>query len=86
MWMKHYGHLCLKRTLLWSTSHYIREFDMGRICKRKHKSLVSTAKKYQDREGRVRYQGTRALKSTEFLIFGIMPFKFRLTLVLLMLI
>lgn len=65
--MKLYGHLCLKRTLIWSSSPAIRCLDLGPIHKGVHKSLVSTAEKYKDKEGVWRYKGTRALKSTQCL-------------------
>lgn len=68
LWMKHYGHMCLKRTLLWSTSPTIAQLDLGPIQKGIHKSLVKTADKYQDRNGKTRYKGTgKVLKGTQFL-------------------
>lgn len=67
LWMKLYGHACLKRTLLWSTSPMISMMDLGKIQKKKHRSLITTARKYLDKDGRKRYHGTRALKRTEFL-------------------
>ena len=68
LWMKHYGHMCLKRTLLWSTSPVIGRLDLGPIQKSKHKSLVKTAEKYKDKSGKTRYKGTGAvLKGTQFL-------------------
>ena len=67
LWMKLYGHACLKRTLLWSTSPLISMMDLGKIQKQKHRSLVTTAKKYLDKNGKKRYHGTRALERTEFL-------------------
>lgn len=66
LWMKLYGHMCLKRTLLWSTSPWIRTFDLGKIQKSKHRSLLKTAEKYRDRNGVLRYKGPRNLKGTEF--------------------
>lgn len=66
LWMKLYGHMCLKRTLLWSTSPWIRTFDLGKIQKSKHRSLLKTAEKYRDRNGVLRYKGSRNLKGTEF--------------------
>ena len=69
LWMKHYGHLCLKRTLLWSTSRAIQYLDLGPIQKTKHRSLVKTAVKYKDKSGKTRYKGAgSALKGTQFLL------------------
>ena len=67
-WMKHFGHQCLKRTLTWSTSWAINEFDLGPIKKTIHKSLVQTTVKYIDGKGSTRYKGAgAALKNTQFL-------------------
>ena len=66
-WMKHWGHMCLKRTVIWSTSSKIQKLDLGPIQKGKHKSLVKTAEKYKDKAGKDRYKGTgKALKGTQF--------------------
>lgn len=66
--MKHFGHMCLKRTLLWSTAWAIGKFDMGPIKKGTHKSLVKTAAKYVDKMGKTRYKGTgKDLKNTQLL-------------------
>ena len=68
LWMKHWGHMCLKRTLLWSTSPKISKLNLGPIQKGQHKSLVKTAEKYKDKQGKDRYKGTgKALKGTQFL-------------------
>ena len=68
LWMKLYGHMCLKRTLLWSTSPAMQHLDLGKIRKGTHKSLVKTAEKYLDGKGVVRYKGTgKTLKGTQFL-------------------
>ena len=67
MWMKHFGHACLKRTLLWSTSEAVKYLDLGPIKKNQHKSEVKTAHKYQDRSGKTRYKGAgKDLKGTQF--------------------
>lgn len=65
--MKLYGHLCLKRTLLWSTSAAIVALDRGKIIKGVHKSEVATTIKYQDGSGQTRYKGSKHLKSTQHL-------------------
>ena len=65
--MKHHGHLCLKRTLLWSTSPAIRLLDLGPIVKSKHKSLLATTVQYRDSKGAKRFKGSKALKSTQCL-------------------
>lgn len=51
LWMKLWGHMCLKRTLLWSTSWKIQCLDLGPIQKACHKSLVATTVKYIDGSG-----------------------------------
>lgn len=64
--MKHYGHMCLKRTLVWSTSKAVSLLGLGPVVKGVHRSLVKTAVKYQDRDGNTRYKGNgKTLKGTE---------------------
>lgn len=76
--MKLWGHMCLKRTLLWSTSWKIQCLDLGPIQKACHKSLVATTVKYIDGSGANRYKGSKALKSTQSLgssfFFAILTF------------
>ena len=70
--MKHYGHMCLKRTLVWSTASAISLLDLGPIKKGVHKSLVRTAQKYIDSKGKVRYKGAgKVLKNTQPLDFSL---------------
>ena len=41
--------------------------DLGPINKKDHKSLVRTAEKYMDKEGKARYKGTGStLRNTQF--------------------
>ena len=46
---------------------WIRALDLGPIRKRQHKSLVKTAHPYVDKSGKKRYQGSKELRSTQFL-------------------
>lgn len=65
-WMKHYGHMCLKRTLVWSISPAILLLDLGPVLKGVHKSEVKTALKYVDKNGKTRYKGNgKTLKGTQ---------------------
>ena len=59
--------MCLKRTLLWSTSWKIQCLDLGPIQKTCHKSLVTTAIKYVDGNGKRKYKGSKHLKKTQSL-------------------
>lgn len=65
--MKLWGHMCLKRTLLWSISPAIQCLNLGPVQKAVHKSLVSTATKYKDKAGKQRYKGSDSLKGAQFL-------------------
>lgn len=65
LWMKLWGHPCLKRTFLWSTSRVISVLDLGKIVKTRHQSLIKTTRKYIGKDGKTKYHGTKALKSTE---------------------
>ena len=50
--------------------------DLGKIQTARHKSLVKTANKYVDGNGKRRYQGTKALKSTQFPSFNLVEHVF----------
>ena len=77
MWMKHFGHTCLKRTLLWSISEAVQYLDLGPIKKNQHKSLVNTAIKYQDKSGKRLYKGAgKDLKRTQFPVWEFIFFQF----------
>ena len=66
-WMHHYGHPNSKRTKLWAPSWYICLFNQGPLKKSmKRAKGPATAEKYIDGSGRLRYKGTKALKSTQF--------------------
>ena len=63
--MKHFGHKCLKRTLLWSSAPCINLVNLGPLPKGQHKSDVAVTKKYRDKNGKLRYHGLPALKGTQ---------------------
>ena len=67
LWMGLFKHQTPKRTLLWSTSRAIGLFNLGTLTKHNYRSLVSTTKRYRDKQGKVRYQGSDALKGTQHL-------------------
>ena len=70
-WMMHYNHPCPKRTVLWSSSPRIVLFNKGRLEKKfkdKQKALhgnVQPVKKTVNKQGKIGYSGTSALKSTQ---------------------
>ena len=66
-YMKDWGHDCCKKTLLWSTSKSVGRFYRGPLPKGSHRSAVRTVIKYVDKNGKVRYKGTKALKTTQLL-------------------
>ena len=68
--MLNYGHPNDKPTKLWSTSYYVALFNRGKKnASMKKKGAPSTAVKYVDKSGRVRYKGTPALKASQFLAY-----------------
>lgn len=68
-WMLNYGHPNDKRTKLWSTSYYVALFNQGKKdLTKKDKNAPPTTERYLDRAGRVRFKGTKALKSSQILV------------------
>jgi hypothetical protein len=54
-----------KRTWLWSTSSRIRALDLGQLLPSERKTLVKTTIRKKGRDGKVKWQGSRALKGTQ---------------------
>jgi len=69
-WMKHYGSRTSKRHMGFANSPAIRRLDLGRLQVSKGPA-PKTCVKYHDRQGRLKYKGTKHLKATE-----IYPMKF----------
>lgn len=68
-WMLNYGHPNDKRTKLWSTSYYVALFSQGKKdLTKKDNNAPPTTERYVDGAGRVRYKGTKALKSSQILV------------------
>ncbi len=71
-WMAHYGGNTAKRHYAWSNSPNIKALDKGPLqwksWKESRKGLhVETVRKYKDKSGKTKYQGTKALRGTELL-------------------
>lgn len=76
LWMQIYGGTSPKRTLLVSNSPKIEALRTGKLIRSKYKSKVSTATKYRDSQGVLRYKGTKELKSTQPLDYSmVFPFE-----------
>ena len=65
-WMKHYGSRTSKRHMGFANSPAIRRLDLGRLQVSKGPA-PKTCVKYHDRQGRLKYKGTKHLKATEIL-------------------
>lgn len=52
--------------------------DLGKIQKIRRKSLIKTAHKWIDENGKRRYHGTKSLKSTQFPSFKVVEHVFSL--------
>ena len=63
-WMRHWGHPCPKRTILWSNSPSIRVFDQGKLSAQLRRGLIKTRIEYKDRKKVLRYRGSKQLKQT----------------------
>ena len=66
--MKLWGHSCLKRTFLWSTSFAVSELSLGKIRKKIHKSTVAVTKRYKNKSGEDKWCGNKKLKATQPLV------------------
>eukprot|EP00435_Cladocopium_sp_Y103_P027890 s546_g6.t3 len=65
--MMHFGKCCPKPSQMLSNLRTISMLNMGPLTRDQRDSVerVETCRKYRDRDGYLRYQGTRALKSTQ---------------------
>ena len=63
-YMCHFGHSNPKKTLLWSTTPYIRAFDCGQPVGAQREAKIKLSKKYTDRSGNKRWHGTKDLKAS----------------------
>ena len=74
-WMFHYGSPTWKRHYLFGNSPWYSSLDLGPLqrvlTKRQEpKEKVVTVRKYKDKAGKARYQGTAQLRGTENLDFS----------------
>ena len=73
--MVHYGSRTPKPHYAWGNSRHVRELSMGplvgwakrRLAQIEEGTLITTCERYVDKNGKVRYKGTRQLRQTEFL-------------------
>ena len=65
MWMAHFNHPTPKRTILMSNGEQIAAVNRGRLSGSQKLVSFPTAVKYVDRAGKVRYKGTKELKTTQ---------------------
>ena len=65
--MCHHGHTNPKKTLLWSTTPYIRIFDLGQPRGAERVAGKKLSKAYTDHLGRKKTQGTKDLKPSGLL-------------------
>ena len=67
--MGHYSSPTPKRHAAWGNSPAIRKLDRGKLhISKRPKTGVRTAELYEDRNGKKRYKGTKALRGTERLV------------------
>ncbi|CAK9047489.1 Uncharacterized protein SCF082_LOCUS26595 [Durusdinium trenchii] len=73
-WMRALGHQTAKRTLLWSNTAWLVDFDLGRLARDKLRGEVQTTDRYKSRDGRSRWKGNKNLKSTQTLGWALTTF------------
>lgn len=72
--MRALGHQTAKRTLLWSNTAWLVDFDLGRLARDKLRGEVQTTDRYKSRDGRSRWKGNKNLKSTQTLGWALTTF------------
>ena len=66
IWLRKFGHIIPKRTLLWSNSALIRKLDWGKL-HQSERGGDSGVRTYIDAKGRKRVVGSAKLKATQLL-------------------
>ena len=69
-WMRKHMSMTWKRTWLWSTSWRVRDLDLGPLLPSEKVTLVKTTKRWK-KDGKTKWQGTGALKGTQWSVFEI---------------
>ena len=64
-WMRKHLAATWKRTWVWSTSERIRALDLGRLLPTERETKVKTTVRKRDKDGKMKWQGSRALKGTQ---------------------
>ena len=67
MWMRLWGASSPKRTILVSNGKAVKLLCTGKLDRKLNPTELQTTTKYRDGEGKLRYHGTKALKSTQSL-------------------
>jgi len=68
MWMQLMGGPCPKRTILVSNSCRVNRLQTGRLVRAMQRTTVATTVRYRNANGKLRYKGSKKLKSTQPLI------------------
>lgn len=66
-WMIHHGHPTPKRSIVWSTSPYIRLLDLGALIRAYQQGKHQVVRRYRGKDGRRKFTGNRLLKGTGML-------------------
>ena len=65
-WMRKHLALTWKRTWIWSTSPRVRNLDLGPLLPSEKSTTVKTTRRWTNKDGKKKWQGTRALKGTQY--------------------
>ena len=64
-WMRKHLAATLKRNWVWSKSKRIQALDLGQLLPTERKTTVKTTVRKRDKDGNMKWQGSRALKGTQ---------------------
>ena len=66
-WMRKHLSMTLKRTWVWSTSQRVAKLDLGALSPRERVTKVKTTIRKRNKDGEMKWQGSKDLKSTQYL-------------------
>ena len=65
-WMRKHLAMTWKRTWIWGTSNRIASLDLGPLLKSEKPMTVKTTIRKKNKHGEVKWQGSKALKDTQY--------------------
>ena len=65
-WMRKHLAVTWTRTWIWSTSPSVRNLDLGPLLPSEKATTVKTTRRWTNKDGKKKWQGTRNLKGTQY--------------------